>query len=71
MVAAAQGASPGGSHDGIFPRRSDGTDIPGSLSDGQVDALKLVSLCFSSVSVFMALVTFYWFLRMRRSFRHE
>lgn len=70
MVAAAHGASPGGSH-GIFARALDGTDIPDSLSGSQARILRLVSLSFSSISIFMALVTFYWFLRMRRSFRHE
>ncbi|SPN99693.1 uncharacterized protein DNG_02544 [Cephalotrichum gorgonifer] len=70
MVATAHGTSLDGG-EGIFRRRSDSTDIPFSMSEGQVDALKLISLCVSTVSVFMALVTFYWFLRMRRSFRHD
>lgn len=71
MVAAAHGVSPGGSH-GLFVRHiNDDTDIPKSLTDGQVQALEMVSLCISLMSISMAVVTFYWFLRMRRSFRHE
>lgn len=71
MLASAHGFLPGGNHD-IFPRsNTDGTDIPSSLSDGQIRALEFISLGFSAVSISMTLVTFYWFLRMRRSFRHE
>ena len=70
MVAAAHGASPGGSH-GLVQRNIDGTDIPVTMSVGKVHALELLSLCISLISISMALVTFYWFMRMRRSFRHE
>ena len=70
MVAAAHGASLSGSHE-LFVRNDDGTDIPLSLTAGRVQALELVSLCISLISISMALVAFYWFLRMRRSFRHE
>ena len=70
MVVATHGTSLGGSH-GIFVRSHEGTDIPASLSKNQIEALKLISLGISAMSISMALVTFYWFLRMRRSFRHE
>ena len=71
MVAAAHGVSPGGSH-GLFARHNTGdTDVPASLSAAQIQALELVSLCISLMSISMAVMTFYWFLRMRRSFRHE
>lgn len=70
MVAAAHGASLSGSH-GLFARNDDGTDIPLSMTAGKVQALELVSLCVSLISIGMTLIAFYWFLRMRRSFRHE
>jgi hypothetical protein len=34
-------------------------------------ALEVVTLVVSAISVFSGLLAFYWFLRMRRSFRHE
>ena len=70
MVAAAHGTSPGGSR-GLLVRSIDGTDIPPSYSVEKIQALELVSLCISLMSISVALVTFYWFMRMRRSFRHE
>jgi len=33
--------------------------------------LSILSLTFASISVLSTLVTLYWFVRMRRSFRHE
>ncbi|KAK3940318.1 G protein-coupled glucose receptor regulating Gpa2-domain-containing protein [Diplogelasinospora grovesii] len=47
-----------------------------TLGEGQssqqfVYTLTILSLAFSSVSVISTLVAFYWFVKMRRSFRHE
>lgn len=70
MVAAGHGASLGGSHE-LFTRNNDGTDIPASMTAGKVRALELVSLCISLISICLTFVAYYWFVRMRRSFRHE
>ncbi|KAK9778620.1 putative G-protein coupled receptors family 1 profile domain-containing protein [Seiridium cardinale] len=42
-----------------------------NLTDNQVIALEAVSLSFATISVFSAFVAFYWFVRMRRSFRQD
>jgi len=36
-----------------------------------VNLLTILSLIFASISVISTLSTLYWFLKMRRSFRHE
>ncbi|KAI4603417.1 hypothetical protein KJ359_006213 [Pestalotiopsis sp. 9143b] len=41
------------------------------LSDQEVLALEAVSLSFATISVFAAFIAFYWFVRMRRSFRQD
>jgi len=47
------------------------SDLPRGLDSTQLYTLKLVSLCLASVSVTSAILAFYWFIRIRRSFRHE
>ncbi len=42
-----------------------------SLSTGQKNILQILALTFSAISVASSVLTFYWFLKMRRSFRHE
>jgi G protein-coupled receptor GPR1 len=54
----------------VFARDAAG-ELPAVLDSTQLHTLKLVSLCLASVSVASALLTFYWFIRIRRSFRHE
>ena len=44
---------------------------PHHLSRDQLFALKITSLVGGSLSVASVLVASYWFVRMRRSFRHE
>lgn len=63
-----------GSHvDGVINSRQDhgGTDVPSYLTSSNVTVLKITSLTCSAISVVSALLAFYWFTRMRRSFRHE
>lgn len=36
-----------------------------------IRVLLILSVTFASVSVLATLTTLYWFVRMRRSFRHE
>lgn len=38
---------------------------------GQFMAINIISLCLGSISVASAVLAFYWFVRMRRNFRHE
>lgn len=41
------------------------------LKEDQLDMLHIITIAFSSLSLFAGLVTLNWFYRMRRSFRHE
>jgi hypothetical protein len=41
------------------------------LTPYQIHTLEIVSLSCAIVSILAAVVTFYWFVRMRRSFRQE
>ncbi|KAJ2902033.1 plasma membrane G-protein coupled receptor [Zalerion maritima] len=42
-----------------------------SFSDSQLAILQAASLTISTVSLLAGFFTFYWFMRMRRSFRHD
>lgn len=64
----------------VVPRIANGTDdgvdknpdgLPVSFTPHTLYILESVSLSLSTISVFAALVAFYWFVRMRRSFRQE
>ena len=57
-----------GTDDGI-DKNTDG--LPVSYTPHTLYILESVSLSLSTISVFAALVAFYWFVRMRRSFRQE
>ncbi|KAI1775417.1 G protein-coupled glucose receptor regulating Gpa2-domain-containing protein [Hypoxylon cercidicola] len=47
-------------------------DFPkGSISHQQLVTLMSVSLSTAAISILAALFAFYWFIRMRRSFRHD
>jgi len=41
------------------------------LKDSQENTLQCLALVFSTFSVASAILAFYWFMKMRRSFRHE
>jgi len=53
--------------------RQDGVGVLDSyLNDpGQVKLLQVISLALASLSLLSTVFSFYWFVRMRRSFRHE
>ncbi|KAK7957158.1 uncharacterized protein PG986_006380 [Apiospora aurea] len=64
----------------VVPRIANGTDdgvdknpdgLPVSFTPHTLYILESVSLSLSTISVFAALVAFYWFVRMRRSFRQD
>lgn len=57
----------------IFERDDDvpSPHSPHGLTTSQLKTLKLVSLSVACISISSALVAFYWFVRIRRSFRHE
>jgi len=42
----------------------------GSFSNDQLRVFQVIALTCSSISLIMTLITFYWFLTMRRRFRH-
>ena len=42
-----------------------------NYSDHQDHVLRLLAVASSSISLVTAVVTGYWFVRMRRSFRHQ
>jgi G protein-coupled receptor GPR1 len=42
-----------------------------SLSPAEGNILQILALVFSIISVTSSILAFYWFIKMRRSFRHE
>ncbi|KAG4440658.1 hypothetical protein IFR05_003856 [Cadophora sp. M221] len=56
---------------GLGGSNGNNTSSAPSLSDGQKNTLQILALTFSAVSVASSVLTFYWFLKMRRSFRHD
>lgn len=42
-----------------------------TISDEQSKILQILALTFSVFSVASSFLAFYWFMKMRRSFRHE
>ena len=64
----------------VWPREDSsnvGSQVDGNWSDNELSYAKLVrvlttlSLSFGFVSVMSTLLAFYWFVKMKRSFRHE
>ncbi|KAI1635069.1 G protein-coupled glucose receptor regulating Gpa2-domain-containing protein [Biscogniauxia mediterranea] len=55
---------------GTLKKRQESDSYP-DLSDTHLLALMCISLSVASVSVIAALYAFYWFVRMRRSFRQD
>jgi G protein-coupled receptor GPR1 len=56
---------------GSFYTRGLSDDLSQNLSVSQQTTLQCLALAFSIVSVVSAILAFYWFVKMRRSFRHE
>ncbi|KAI1877355.1 hypothetical protein JX265_003363 [Neoarthrinium moseri] len=56
---------------GFIQPRNETPPSNATLSDNEILALEAVSLSFATISVFAAFVAFYWFVRMRRSFRQD
>jgi len=42
-----------------------------ALTASQENSLQILALTFATISVASAILAFYWFIKMRRSFRHE
>ena len=62
----------------VTPPVSGGPPIPTGEYDDlpqddahQINTSGAIAIAFSSVSLFLALFTIYWFIRMRRRFRHK
>jgi hypothetical protein len=51
--------------------RDDSIDVDMDRQQYITRILMILSLTFASVSVLSTLFTLYWFVRMRRGFRHE
>lgn len=51
----------------IGDNTNEGEDV--SESEGYI--LQKLALTFATISVASSMLAFYWFVRMRRSFRHE
>jgi G protein-coupled receptor GPR1 len=41
------------------------------ISPADENILQILALVFSTISVTSSILAFYWFIKMRRSFRHE
>ena len=50
---------------------SDDSAIAPALNPGQENTLQILALTFATISVASAILAGYWFIKMRRSFRHE
>jgi G protein-coupled receptor GPR1 len=42
-----------------------------ALTTSQSNTLQILALVFATISISSAILAFYWFVKMRRSFRHE
>jgi G protein-coupled receptor GPR1 len=42
-----------------------------SITPAEGNILQILALVFSIISVASSILAFYWFIKMRRSFRHE
>ena len=47
------------------------TSVALEITLKQENVLQILALVFSVISVASAILAFYWFMKMRRSFRHE
>jgi G protein-coupled receptor GPR1 len=47
------------------------TSTASGISPTDENILQILALVFSIVSVTSSILAFYWFIKMRRSFRHE
>ena len=48
------------------------TSVPApEISPSDENILQILALVFSIISVASSILAFYWFIKMRRSFRHE
>ncbi|KAI1211115.1 G protein-coupled glucose receptor regulating Gpa2-domain-containing protein [Annulohypoxylon truncatum] len=56
------------SHGALFEKRD---STPSYMDNPEILAIMSISLSMASISVLAALCAFYWFVRMRRSFRHD
>ncbi|KAI0888754.1 G protein-coupled glucose receptor regulating Gpa2-domain-containing protein [Annulohypoxylon maeteangense] len=56
------------SHGALFEKRD---STPSYMDNPEIIAIMSISLSMASISVLAALCAFYWFVRMRRSFRHD
>jgi len=48
-----------------------GRDVVDDQTQNTLHILTILSLVFASISVVSTLSTLYWFMKMRKSFRHE
>lgn len=54
----------------ITARGLNGGELVADISARTSDAIRMMALAVSCVSMFAALLAVYWFVRMRRQFRH-
>jgi G protein-coupled receptor GPR1 len=47
------------------------TSADSGFTPSQVNTLHCLALTFATISVASAILAFYWFVKMQRSFRHE
>ena len=56
----------------FFKRGLDGSPLTvPQYTDREENVLQVLALIFASVSIVSTILTVYWFLTMRRSFRHQ
>ncbi|TAQ91578.1 hypothetical protein B7494_g52 [Chlorociboria aeruginascens] len=47
------------------------SDTSPTFTDSQKETLEILALAFSTVSIASAILAFYWFMKMQRTFRHD
>ena len=56
---------------GVGGMNGNHTSIALEISPADEKILQILALVFSVISVASSILAFYWFIKMRRSFRHE
>jgi G protein-coupled receptor GPR1 len=56
---------------GVGGMHGNHTSTSAGFSPVEENSLEILALVFSVISVASSILAFYWFIKMRRSFRHE
>lgn len=60
-----------GSREQALSAQEDAYQMYVGLTVQEIKNLRIIGLCFSTISFLASVTSVYWLVRMRRSFRHE